>query len=205
MFRLPEITFPLLISKLIILLIAFPIHELAHAIIADRLGDPTPRRAGRVTLNPLAHLDLFGSLLLLMANFGWAKPVPVSPYNLRPGPQLGMTIVAAAGPLSNLLLAVLGAVPFRLGLVAFGDGIASEILALFVLINIYLMLFNLIPVTPLDGSKILAGLAPREWSRLLFTLEQYGPIILLAMFFLGVIGLLINPPASFLFQSLLGL
>src|SRR3990172_60779 len=113
--NLPPI--PVLISRLVTLVIAFTIHELAHAWTALQLGDDTPRRLGRLTLNPPAPLDPIGSILLLIAGFGWAKPVQVNPYNLRNGPRMGMAIVAAAGPISNLVLAVLAGIPFRLGLV----------------------------------------------------------------------------------------
>ncbi|MGH2524096.1 MAG: site-2 protease family protein, partial [Anaerolineales bacterium] len=107
---------PTLIARIFTLIIAFTFHELAHAVTADQLGDDTPRLMGRLTLNPLAHLDPLGSLLLVVAGFGWAKPVPVNPYRLRPGPQMGMAIVAAAGPFANLLMAILAAIPFRFGL-----------------------------------------------------------------------------------------
>ena len=110
---------PTIISRILTLLIAFTIHELSHAVTADRLGDDTARRLGRISLNPLVHLDPIGSLLLIFAGFGWAKPVPVNPYNLRNGPQMGMAVVAAAGPISNFLMALIGAIPFRLGLLPF--------------------------------------------------------------------------------------
>jgi Zn-dependent protease len=202
-----------LISRAIVLLVAFTVHELAHAVVAVRLGDDTPRRAGRLTLNPLAHLDPIGTLLLLMAGFGWAKPVPVNPYYLQYGAQLGMAIVAAAGPLSNLLLAMLGAIPFRLGLLpVFGGGgggffpTPAEFMREFVVINLVLMLFNLLPIAPLDGSKILRGFAPRQWDTFLMTLEQWGPFILLALVFLGrgALSFVIGVPTSYLFGLLMG-
>ena len=108
-----------LIARAIVLLVAFTIHELAHAVTADRMGDPTPRRMGRITLNPLAHLDPIGTILLLVSGFGWAKPVMVNPMNLRGNPRTGMAIVAAAGPISNVIMAVSFALPFQLGLVGF--------------------------------------------------------------------------------------
>src|SRR5688572_3299601 len=109
------------IARLITLVIAFTIHEFAHAWTAVELGDDTPRHAGRLTLNPIAHLDFFGSLLLIVGGFGWAKPVPFNPYNLRIGPRLGTALVAAAGPFSNLVLALLAALPFRFGLLSPSD------------------------------------------------------------------------------------
>ena len=173
------LTAPEIISRIITLLIAFTLHELSHAVTAVQLGDDTPRRMGRLTLNPLAHLDPIGSLLLIFAGFGWAKPVQINPYNLRTNPHMGMAIVAAAGPISNFIMALIAAIPFRLGLLSpFGAGSVGLLptpagfLLDFIEINLLLMLFNLIPIAPLDGSKILAGFAPREWDGLLATLEQ---------------------------------
>ena len=208
-----DLTASALISRIIILLIAFTIHELSHAWSAVELGDDTPRRMGRLTLNPLAHLDPIGSLLLLVAGFGWAKPVQVNPYNLRPNPQTGMAIVAAAGPFSNLVMAALAAIPFRLGLLDRFDnpsvGILptpSGFLVEFIFINLLLMLFNLIPIAPLDGSKILRGFAPREWDGFLVTMEKWGPFLLMALVFLGrgIMGAIMGPPLNFLFGLLLG-
>src|SRR5438105_1123844 len=109
---------PEIISRIITLLIAFTLHELSHAVTAVQLGDDTPQRMGRLTLNPLAHLDPIGSLLLIFAGFGWAKPVQINPYNLRMNPHAGMAVVAAAGPISNFLMALVAAIPFRLGLLS---------------------------------------------------------------------------------------
>jgi Zn-dependent protease len=205
------LSLPQLISRVIILVIAFTIHELAHALTAVQMGDDTPRRMGRLTLNPLAHLDPLGSLLLVFAGFGWAKPVQINPYNLRSGPQIGMAIVAAAGPFSNFVMAALAAIPFRLNLVPDigGGGVlpsAESFLIEFIYINLILMLFNLLPITPLDGSKILRGFAPREWDGMLHTLEQWGPFILLALVFLGgrVMGLVIGQPAQAILFALIG-
>ena len=105
-----------LIARVVTLLIAFTIHELAHAVVADRLGDPTSRNMGRFSLNPLVHLDPMGSIMLILTGFGWAKPVMVNPYNLRGNPRTSMAIVAAAGPISNLIMALLAAIPYQLGL-----------------------------------------------------------------------------------------
>jgi Zn-dependent protease len=211
---------PTLISRLITLVIAFTIHELAHAWTADQLGDDTARRMGRLTLNPLAHLDPIGSLLLLVAGFGWAKPVQISPYRLRYGPQLGMAIVAVAGPFSNLVMALLAAIPFRFGVVSVFDAFGTPgaflpspaaFLGEFIFLNLILLLFNLLPIAPLDGSKILRGFAPHEWGGVLTQLEQWGPFILMALVFLGsfgsfsILGLLIGQPANFLFGKILGL
>ena len=204
---------PTIVARVITLVIAFTIHELAHAYVADQLGDDTPRRMGRLTLNPLAHLDPIGSLLLIFAGFGWAKPVMTNPYNFRNGPRLGMAIVAVAGPLSNLLMAAIAAVPFRFGLLEPSFGTIGGILPTpalflfdFVQINVLLMLFNLLPIGPLDGMKVLRGVAPREWDSILNPLEQWGMFILLALVFLGqgVLGLLLFGPADAILGLLLG-
>jgi Zn-dependent protease len=204
---------PEVISRIITLLIAFTLHELSHAVTAVQLGDDTPRRMGRLTLNPLAHLDPIGSLLLIFAGFGWAKPVQINPYNLRTNPHVGMAIVAAAGPISNFIMALIAAIPFRLGLLspfaAAGGPIfpsLSGFLLDFIEINLLLMLFNLIPIAPLDGSKILAGFAPREWDSVLATLEKWGPFLLLALVFLGqgLLGLILGPPINFLLRAIVG-
>ena len=204
---------PTIIARVITLLIAFTIHELAHAWVADQLGDPTPRRQGRLTLNPLAHLDPIGSLLLVFAGFGWAKPVMTNPYNFRNGPQLGMAVVAAAGPASNLLMAILAAIPFQVGLVSlrnlttYGGMLPTLDLFLydFIQINVLLMLFNLLPIGPLDGMKVLRGFAPREWDPTLAALEQWGMFILMALVFLGqgLLGLLLGGPARLILNVLL--
>ncbi|MFQ5401461.1 MAG: site-2 protease family protein [Anaerolineae bacterium] len=185
-----------LVARAIVLLVAFTIHELAHAVTADYLGDPTPRRMGRITLNPLAHLDPIGTIMLLISGFGWAKPVMVQPLNLRGNPRTSMAIVAAAGPLSNVLMAVLFALPIRLGVLALAPSAGGifpslEFLAFnFIWINLILAFFNVFPVPPLDGFKILSGILPPEMAYRLRPLEQYGfMILLLAIFFLPQLGL----------------
>ncbi len=208
------LTAPILISRILTLLIAFTFHELAHAWSAVQLGDDTPARMGRLTLNPLAHLDPIGSLLLIVAGFGWAKPVQVNPYHLRYGPQLGMALVAAAGPFANLIMALLAALPFRFGLVSLtSQGSIGGLLPTpagflidFIFLNLVLMLFNLIPIAPLDGSKILRGFAPRELDGALASMEQWGPFLLMALVFLGssLIGVIIGGPANFLFRTIVG-
>lgn len=197
---------PELISRAIILLVALPIHELAHAVTAVQLGDDTPRRMGRLTLNPLAHLDVLGSLLIFFAGFGWAKPVQVNPYNLRSGASMGMAVVAAAGPLANLVLAVLAALPLRFGLLDAAGSFARGVAVDFIFINIVLLLFNLIPIAPLDGSKILRAFAPPGMDRLFMQMDQWGPFLLMALLFLGrgVLGVLIGGPATAIFRALVG-
>lgn len=178
-----------LISRVFILVIAFTVHELAHAWTADQLGDDTPRRAGRLTLNPLAHLDPLGSLLLVVAGFGWAKPVPINPYALEKRTPAGTMLVSAAGPASNLVLALLASVPFQMGLLSpvRGAGLlptASGFLLEFIFINIILLFFNLIPVSPLDGEKVLEYFLPPSGRATLYRLRPYGPMILLGLVFL---------------------
>jgi len=205
-----------IISRLLILLIALPVHEFAHAWTADRFGDDTPRLNGRLTLNPLAHLDLLGSLMLLVGVFGWAKPVPVNPYALgRRSPSAGMW-VALAGPLSNFMLAILAAVPLRLGVVPFTYSPNSlipsgyQILTDFVFINLALMLFNLIPLAPLDGEKVAQYYLPSRWARGLDAIRPYSPLLLMAIIFIlpwfgiNLLGWIIGPPLQALNNLLIG-
>lgn len=206
-----------LIASIIVLLVAFPIHEFAHALTATWFGDDTPERNGRLTLNPLAHLDVMGSLLLLVAGFGWAKPVPINPYVLQRRAPSAVMWVSLAGPFSNLLLAILAAIPFKLGLVSAGVGLMpasglfpsfDKVLVTFVYINLALLFFNLIPLDPLDGAKILEFLLPGELARGYERIRPYSPIILLVLVIGGslmgfnLLGKIIGPPINFLFQLL---
>jgi len=177
----------------VMLLIAFPIHEFSHALAAYRLGDGTARLMGRLTLNPIAHFDPTGGVLLALSmmftpfGFGWAKPTPYNPMNLRGG-NWGEAIVAVAGPISNLILALVGAIPLRW--MAFSNmdvPVLETFLIFFVQINLVLMIFNLIPIPPLDGSKVLyAFLSPRTAWQIRPILEQYGMLILLAAILLPI-------------------
>jgi Zn-dependent protease len=182
---------PTLISRVIILVVAFTVHELAHAWTADWFGDDTPRRYGRLTLNPLAHLDPIGSLLLLVAGFGWAKPVPVNPYTLQRRSYYAPMWVALAGPASNLILALIAAIPFQIGVLGLASGgtrflpSPSAFALEFILLNLALTLFNLIPIFPLDGEKILVNLAPRSWGYTLEQIRPYGPLLLITVVFVG--------------------
>lgn len=179
---------PSLLAKLVILLVGFPIHEAAHAYVAYRLGDDTAARQGRLTLNPLAHLDPVGSLLLLASFIGWAKPVPVNPWRLRFGPRVGHALVSAAGPASNLLMAALVAVPWRLGLLTGMSAGVLQFFWMFVAVNVALFLFNLIPLAPLDGNSVLRGVVGERAARALQPLQVYGPMILLGLFLIGYIS-----------------
>jgi Zn-dependent protease len=205
-----------LIAFLIIILVCLPIHEFGHAWAAVKLGDTLPLYQGRYTLNPLRHLDVLGTALLALVGFGWAKPVQFNPYALRKAPNMraGIFVVASAGPLMNVLLAVLAAIPFRLGLVTVNDILLNQpvpiILYTLLSINLLLAVFNLIPVPPLDGSKILAMLLPAQYDNVMATLTQYGPFILLIMIlpiFNGqsAISLIVTPVVSSLTRLLLGL
>ncbi len=203
-----------IVARVIVLLIAFTVHELAHALTADYLGDPTPRNMGRITLNPLKHLDPFGTLLLIIAGFGWAKPVMVNPMNMRGNPHTSMAIVAIAGPLSNIAMATLAALAFRLmGLANISTSMLSGNLSMlsfflftFIWINLILAFFNLIPIPPLDGSKILYAILPSEFVHRLRSLEQFSFIILMAIvfFFPSVLNVLVVAPAQAALQLLLG-
>lgn len=204
-----------LISRLLILVIALSFHEFMHAFIADRLGDDTPRRMGRLTLNPLKHLDPIGSLMLLVVGFGWAKPVQVNPYALKRNSSAGMMWVSLAGPASNLLLAALGAIPIRLNLVPLvaGTGILpspGEFLYTFITINLLLMIFNLIPLAPLDGEKILEFFLPARMVSGYEKIQAYGPILLMVLVFvlpminIDIIGTIMTPALLSLRTLLIG-
>jgi Zn-dependent protease len=179
----------------VMLAIAFPIHEFSHALAAYRLGDGTAKLMGRLTLDPRAHFDQVGGLLLAVTviltpfGFGWAKPTPYNPMNLRGG-RWGEAIIAAAGPLSNLVLAIAASIPLRY-IVATGmdAGLVERFLQIFVEINLVLMIFNLLPIPPLDGSKVLfAFLDPRTSWQVRGFLNQYGLFILLAAMLLPIFG-----------------
>jgi len=196
-----------------VLLIAFTVHELAHAVTADYLGDPTPRRMGRITLNPLKHLDPFGTIMLIIAGFGWAKPVMVNPMNMRGNPRTSMAIVAIAGPLSNFVMAGIAEIFFRSGLVDINSLMAgadtlslTNLLFQFLYINLALAFFNLLPVPPLDGSKILYAILPAEMVYRLRPLEQYGFMILFLVVFLvpQVLDVLVWGPVQVTAQLLIG-
>jgi Zn-dependent protease len=188
----------MLLAKLAILLFALPVHEFAHAATAVALGDPTPRMQGRLTLNPLAHLDPFGSILILLSGFGWAKPVMWNPRNITTNFRLASILVAAAGPVSNIILAVIGVLLLRLG---FGEtALVNQFLLNFIIINVSLFVFNLIPVPPLDGSHILFALLPGDTYQLRAQLSQYGFLLLFAVIFFA--GNIIRAPVIWILNLL---
>jgi Zn-dependent protease len=199
-----------IITLLIMSLTSMPVHEWAHAWAAYQLGDDTAALRGRLTLNPLAHIDLMGTLSLFLVGYGWGKPVPVSPYRLRGNMRASWALVSFAGPFSNLVLAMLAAIPFRMGwLYGSSDFVVTlqNILFEFILINLGLMLFNLIPFPPLDGSRILGWLLPRAWANAMDQLERYsGPMLMIVLFLLsrlGVFSAIIMPAMVFLVNALL--
>ncbi|CAH2031708.1 site-2 protease family protein [Trichlorobacter ammonificans] len=195
-------------------LMAITFHEVAHGYVAWHFGDPTARMLGRLTINPLKHLDIVGTLMMLLIGIGWAKPVPVVAENLR-NPARDMIWVAAAGPITNMVLAVLSAVVFR-GLVGVvpavpADGLAGMVLTPVLLmlifsiyINLLLAIFNLLPIPPLDGGRIMVGILPRPLSDALAGLERFGMIIILLLVVTRIINPLILPLHSLAFDLLVG-
>jgi Zn-dependent protease len=204
---------------IVAVLIAIDVHECCHAWMADRLGDPTARSLGRISLNPLVHLDPLGTLMIFLTaitgfGIGWGKPVPVDPYRLRSGPMTGMGIVSLAGPAANLTTAAVLAIPFRLGGAAL-PGTALELLFVIAMVNIGLAIFNLIPVPPLDGYGVLMGILGSirsgwayRWSYKLARYERYGPMILLLVIiadrYIPLFSYIIYPPYLLLRRLILG-
>jgi Zn-dependent protease len=202
----------LLISTLIglaILIVSLTIHEAAHAWTANRLGDPTARQLGRLSLNPIVHIDPIGTLVMpLLSAFspipllGWAKPVPVDMRFLR-HPRRDFMIIAAAGPISNLLQACVLAAVFRALYPTNATDLFPAVLKYAVEMNLRLAFFNLIPVPPLDGGNVLAGLVPESAARLLDQVRQFGFIVLYALMLSGILTQLILPPTDFFLRLLL--
>lgn len=197
-----------LLAFAIALIPAFAIHEFAHAFMAYRLGDPTAKDLGRLTLNPLKHLDVLGTLMVFVVGFGWAKPVPVNPYNLRRG-RRDMALVAVVGPLSNLALAGVVAFVWRVSGFAGGETVANMVLV-FIYLNIALLFFNLLPIPPLDGYRVVLGILPEglalQWSRV----GQVGPLLLFGLILIGnflpgagILGRLVVGPTLAVMRAML--
>jgi Zn-dependent protease len=203
-----------LITYLVTLIVAITVHEFAHAKVADMLGDDTPRMNGRATLNPLAHLDPIGSIMMIIAHFGWGKPVPVNPYVLNKRSPSALMWVSLAGPMSNFLLAILAIIPIRLGItseIAAQAFLPSsyEFCANFAFVNLFLMLFNLVPIAPLDGDKIADYFFPPFMARILEVIRPYGSMILILLMFVfpmlgfDFIGRVVSPTVYTLYYLLL--
>jgi Zn-dependent protease len=209
-----------IIAFLVSLLIAIDVHEFAHAWMANELGDPTARYYGRLSLNPLVHLDPMGTMMMLFSLFygfgiGWGKPVPVNPVYLRKGPRVGMGMVAAAGPLSNLVLASIMAVPLRIGLPL--PGLVRMLLRVVISVNIGIALFNLLPLPPLDGASILQGILSTiraRWayqaSAALDRIHAQGYIIFVLLILvdqvlpISILGLILGIPFRLLYRLMVG-
>ncbi|HXH21887.1 MAG TPA: site-2 protease family protein [Dehalococcoidia bacterium] len=188
-------------AVLVALVAGISFHECCHAVVADRLGDRTPRAMGRISLNPLRHLEPVGTFFMLLVGFGWGKPVMVNPNRLRNGPEAGRAMVAAAGPLSNLLLAAVASIPINLDLAPWRSPFlivrtsgwetadyAGLFLTSLVIFNVILAVFNLLPIAPLDGFAVAVGLLPRDLGRSLARLEPYGPAILMLLLILPFVS-----------------
>jgi len=205
-----------LIFSLVALIVAITIHEFSHAFAAEHLGDPTPRLQGRLTLNPLAHLDPLGTILLILVRFGWGKPVVFDPYNLR-NPRRDSAIISIAGPISNFLLAIVCAILAQLMLrigaapnqtVSVILGLLYGLLTQIVVMCIVLGVFNLVPIHPLDGFKIVEGILPEDQAKEWHQLERYGIIFLIFLLFpifggVAPISRIIEPIIDFCLKILL--
>ena len=210
---------PRFVAIIVAVLIAIDVHECCHAWMAAQLGDPTAKNLGRVSLNPIVHLDPLGTLMIFLTaltgfGIGWGKPVPVDPFRLQHGPLKGMGIVSLAGPLANLTAAAAVAIPFRAG-IGFLPTFLLELLVIVAMVNIGLAIFNLIPLPPLDGYGVLLGIlgsirAPwaYRWSYSLARYERYGPMILLLVIiadrYIPIFSSVIYPPYLLLSHLILG-
>ena len=198
----PGLFLRLVLTTAFSLLLAVTVHEASHALIATWQGDRTARSFGRLSLNPLRHLDPVGTAFMLVVGFGWGKPVPINPYWLRSGPRIGSALVALAGPASNLLLAALVAIPIRLGMAAWHSPltylplsqittswIIADMIGRVIFFNVLLAIFNLLPIAPLDGFKVALGILPRDAAESFARLEPYGPGILMSIILLSYLPL----------------
>ena len=194
-------------------LFAITIHEVAHGWMASKLGDNTAKMLGRLTLNPFKHIDPIGTVVVPLAMvllqtgfvFGWAKPVPVNMRNLN-SPRKDMAIVAAAGPISNLIMAIFWVFIFKLGSAVITDpNIAKGVMAMGqagIIINLILFIFNLLPIPPLDGSKVLSGIVPSSVSAIMDKIEPYGLFIVIGLLYFGVLNTIISPVLDFFLKTI---
>ena len=200
---------PTAIGLVVALLIAIDVHEFSHAWMANAMGDSTARDLGRLTLNPLAHLDPLGTLMLLVAGFGWGKPVPVNPYRLRGNPRQASAAISLAGSAANLLTAAVFGLPLRIGYNTLSPYVWVPFL-LIVQLNVVLAIFNLLPIPPLDGFTVLLGVLPGEWAAGLSRYQAYGPLLLLLLIFAGsfygsnLLGAFIGPIIDFFVRIFTG-
>ena len=201
----------LFLVVLVAFVVAITIHEASHALAATWLGDDLPRSQGRLTLNPLRHLDPLGTIMIAVASFGWGRPVLVNPYRMRFGVNRSMALVAAAGPASNVILAVL-ITPLARDLIAsdpFVSEFSTEMVLLVMRLNVFLAVFNLLPIPPLDGFNVLVGVVPSETAARLNELRRYGPVALIVVFLLIAVvpqlSVIISVPANWVTYLLLGI
>lgn len=186
-----------MVATLLAVLLAITFHETAHGFVAYKLGDPTAKNQGRLTLNPLAHLDPVGALLMFVAGFGWAKPVPVNPFYFNGDRTKGMMLVSVAGPVTNLALSFISYFIYIAGNGFMTIPFLQVFLTQMIVLNIYLAIFNLIPIPPLDGSKILAGFLPKAAAyKYLTTVEQYGFLILMVLIIFNITDMILVPAAN---------
>ncbi len=201
---LPNILMTILVYA-VLLLVVFPVHEMAHGFAAYLLGDKTAKYQGWLTMNPLAHMDPFGSLMMLLVGVGYAKPVPVNPYNFK-NRKAGMALTALAGPLSNLLMAILSVGLYRVLIIFVSDGwtltlLRMGLVELFASINISLAMFNLLPIPPLDGFRIISYVLPDKWVFMVNRYQQVITLVVLVVVFTGILDV----PLNFLHNAVYGL
>ena len=190
---------PEMLLRIPALLIAISFHEYAHARVSYSLGDPTPKWRGRLSLNPLVHLDPIGLIMLWLFRFGWAKPVEINPSYYKE-PKKGTILVSLAGPMANLILAFIAMIILKLDILRIG--VLDSFIYILFLYNLTLAVFNLIPIPPLDGSKILAGLLPARQADELSKHEAYGTFVLILLVYFGLLGKILNPLIIFIHRGL---